>query len=57
MDTTTFKSVEALVTFIARIVTVRFGHDVVTVRVEKPSAVAFAEGTGVEVTRSREFFS
>ena len=57
MDTTTFKSVEALVTSIARIVTVRFGHNVVTVRVEKPSAVAFAEGTGVEVTRSREFFS
>ena len=57
MDTTTFKSVEALVTFIARIVTVRFGHDVVTVKVEKPSAVAFAEGTGVEVTRPREFFS
>ena len=57
MDTTTFKSVETLVTFIARIVTVRFGHDLVTVRAEKPSAVAFAEGTGVEVTRPREFFS
>ena len=57
MDTTTFLSVETLVTFIARIVTVRFGHDSVTVRAEKPSAVAFAEGTGVEVTRSREFFS
>jgi dihydroneopterin aldolase len=28
----------------------------VTVRAEKPNALAFAEGTGVEITRSREFF-
>ncbi|GFF55932.1 tetrahydrobiopterin biosynthesis enzymes-like protein [Aspergillus udagawae] len=53
---TTFKSVEALVVFIARIVTVDFGNELVTVRAEKPNALAFAEGTGVEITRSREFF-
>ncbi|PLB44416.1 tetrahydrobiopterin biosynthesis enzymes-like protein [Aspergillus steynii IBT 23096] len=57
VDQTAFQSVEALVTFVARIVTVRFGNDVVTVRVEKPNALAFAEGTGVEVTRSRSFFT
>jgi dihydroneopterin aldolase len=56
VDKTTFKSVEALVVFIARLVTVDFGNELVTVRAEKPNALAFAEGTGVEITRSREFF-
>lgn len=57
MEKTTFQSVEALVTYIAHIVTVQFGNQQVTVRAEKPSALAFVEGTGVEVTRSREFFN
>ncbi|KAE8390188.1 tetrahydrobiopterin biosynthesis enzymes-like protein [Aspergillus alliaceus] len=56
VDKTTFQSVEALVTLIARIVTVDFGNELVTVRAEKPNALAFSEGTGVEVTRSRSFF-
>lgn len=40
----------------ARIVTVEFGNERVTVSVEKPSAMAFVEGSGVEVTRSQAFF-
>ena len=47
---------EALATFVARIVTVEFGNERVTVRVEKPSALAFVEGSGVEITRSQAFF-
>lgn len=33
-----------------------FGIDQVTVTVEKPSAIAFVERAGVEVTRTRSFF-
>ncbi|KAJ5390704.1 uncharacterized protein N7496_001772 [Penicillium cataractarum] len=56
VDETTFQTVEALATFIARIVTVEFGNERVTVRVEKPSALAFVERSGVEITRSQAFF-
>lgn len=45
-----------MVAFIARIVTVDFGNERVTVHVEKPSALAFVQGSGVEITRSRAFF-
>jgi dihydroneopterin aldolase len=33
-----------------------FGNERVTVRVEKPSALAFVQGSGVEITRSQAFF-
>ncbi|KAJ5104018.1 hypothetical protein N7532_004547 [Penicillium argentinense] len=56
VDETTFQTVEALATFIARIVTVDFGNERVTVRVEKPSALAFVERSGIEITRSQAFF-
>ncbi|KAF3387603.1 Folic acid synthesis protein fol1 [Penicillium rolfsii] len=56
VDETTFQTVEALATFIARIVTVDFGNERVTVRVEKPSALAFVQRSGVEITRSQAFF-
>ncbi|KAJ5132712.1 hypothetical protein N7448_006870 [Penicillium atrosanguineum] len=56
VDETTFLSVEALATFVARIVTVDFGNERVTVRVEKPSALAFVQRSGVEITRSQAFF-
>ncbi|KAL4884685.1 dihydroneopterin aldolase domain protein [Aspergillus karnatakaensis] len=56
VEETTFQTVEALATFIARIVTVDFANERVTVRVEKPSALAFVETSGVEVTRSQAFF-
>lgn len=56
VDATTFHSVEALATFIAHIVTVEFGNESVTVKVEKPSALAFVQRSGVEITRSKAFF-
>ncbi|KAJ5287519.1 hypothetical protein N7478_003205 [Penicillium angulare] len=56
VDETTFQTVEALATFIARIVTVDFGNERVTVLVEKPSAIAFVQRSGVEITRSQAFF-
>ncbi|GAD94710.1 dihydroneopterin aldolase domain protein [Paecilomyces variotii No. 5] len=56
VEATSYQTVEALATFIARIVTVEFGNDRVTVKVEKPSALAFVERAGVEITRSRAFF-
>ncbi|KAI2793180.1 hypothetical protein POX_b03230 [Penicillium oxalicum] len=56
VDETTFQTVEALATFVARIVTVDFGNERVTVRVEKPSALAFVQRSGVEITRTQAFF-
>ena len=51
-----FLTIEALATFIARIVTMEFDIDEVTVSVEKPSALATVEGAGVKLTRSKSFF-
>ncbi|GES58352.1 dihydroneopterin aldolase domain protein [Aspergillus terreus] len=56
VETTSFQTVEALATFVARIVTVDFKNERVTVKVEKPSALAFVERSGVEITRSQAFF-
>ncbi|OQD85663.1 hypothetical protein PENANT_c009G03234 [Penicillium antarcticum] len=56
VEETDFQTVESLATFIARIVTVDFGNEFVTVKVEKPSALAFVGRSGVEITRSRVFF-
>lgn len=57
MEVTSYQTVEALATFIARIATMEFGYDSVTVTVEKPSALAFVERAGVEITRSKAFFA
>lgn len=57
MEATSYQTVEALATFIARIVTVDFGNQAVTVLVEKPSAMAFVERAGVEISRSHAFFA
>lgn len=56
METTFFGSAEALATLVARTVTLDFAIESVTVVVEKPSALAFVEGSGLEITRSRGFF-
>ncbi|KAE8414980.1 dihydroneopterin aldolase domain protein [Aspergillus pseudocaelatus] len=56
VESSSFQSVEALATFIARIVTVEYGSNEVTVLVEKPSALSFVDGSGLEITRSRSFF-
>ncbi|KAJ5888123.1 hypothetical protein N7495_008164 [Penicillium taxi] len=56
VEETSFQTVESLATFIAHIVTVDFGNERVTVLVEKPSALPFVQRSGVEITRTREFF-
>ncbi|PLB53018.1 tetrahydrobiopterin biosynthesis enzymes-like protein [Aspergillus steynii IBT 23096] len=56
VEGTSFQTVEALATYVARIVTVEFSNERVTVKVEKPSALAFVERSGVEITRSQAFF-
>ncbi|PLB46577.1 dihydroneopterin aldolase domain protein [Aspergillus steynii IBT 23096] len=56
VENTSFGSVEALASFIARICTMDFGNEEVTVLVEKPNALAFVGGSGLEITRSRAFF-
>jgi dihydroneopterin aldolase len=56
VEETAFQTVEALATFVARIVTVQFANERVTVRVEKPSALSFVERSGIEITRSQAFF-
>ncbi|KAK2880113.1 hypothetical protein FQN49_000560 [Arthroderma sp. PD_2] len=56
VDTTSYETVEALATHVAKIVLVRFGLAEVTVRVEKPSAMAFVAYSGLEITRTASFF-
>jgi FolB domain-containing protein len=48
--------VEALASDIARIAVLDFGANKVTVRVEKPGALRFAQSVGVEIERSRADF-
>ena len=48
--------VEKLVTDIARIVIQEFNVAKVTVRLEKPGALRFAQSVGIEIVRTREDF-
>lgn len=57
VDSTSYRTVEALATAIARIVTMDFGNESVTVLVQKPSAIAFVEHAGIQITRSKSFFA
>lgn len=49
--------VEKLVTDIARIVVMEFSAERVMVRVEKPTALRFAESVGIEIERTRADFA
>lgn len=49
--------VEKLVTDIARLVIKEFNVPKVTVRVEKPGALRFAESVGIEITRTTADFA
>ncbi len=51
-----YETIEALATFIARIICMDFHVELVTVAVEKPSALPFVDGAGVEITRDQDFF-
>lgn len=57
VEASSFYLVEALATSIARVAVVDFGAAAVKVRVEKPSALRFAESVGVEIERCRDDFS
>ncbi len=48
--------VEKLVTDIARLIIVEYGVERVMVRVEKPTALRFAESVGIEIERTRADF-
>lgn len=56
VEDSTFKTVEALATAVARVACTECDIEKVTVAVEKPSALTFAEAAGVEITRHRAFF-
>ncbi|EER26524.1 dihydroneopterin aldolase family protein [Coccidioides posadasii C735 delta SOWgp] len=56
VDSSSFETVEALATEVARLVIIDFGWGEVTVKVDKPSALAFVEHSGVEMTRTASFF-
>jgi len=57
VEKSTYKTVEALATAVARVACTKCDIEKVTVSVEKPSALTFAKGAGVEVTRHRAFFN
>ncbi|KAG0000711.1 trifunctional dihydropteroate synthetase [Modicella reniformis] len=52
-----YKTVEAFVTSVARIAIEKCHVSKITVKVEKPSAIIFAGSAGVEITRDRAFFA
>lgn len=60
IEGSTYQTVEALATMVARILTMDFDIDSCTVSVMKPSALASVssvDGAGVEITRTRAFFA
>jgi FolB domain-containing protein len=56
VEESSYKTVEALATAIARICVVDHGAERVIVRVEKPGALRFARSVGVEIERERADF-
>ena len=54
IESSSYRSIEAMITAICRIVCVDYGISKVTARIEKPSALTFAKGAAVEITRLRE---
>ncbi|KAJ1967917.1 trifunctional dihydropteroate synthetase [Dispira parvispora] len=54
VEQSSFKTVEALASAVARVSILKCCVEKITVQVEKPSALSFAEGAGVEITRTRQ---
>lgn len=52
-----FQTVEALTSFVARIITMQFSIAEVTVAVRKPFAISNVEAPGIQITRTRDFFA
>ncbi|KAF9579791.1 trifunctional dihydropteroate synthetase, partial [Lunasporangiospora selenospora] len=57
IEASSYKTVEAFVTSVARIAIEKCHVSKITVKMEKPSAIVFAGSAGVEITRDRAFFS
>ncbi|KAK3807680.1 MAG: Dihydropteroate synthase-like protein [Benniella sp.] len=57
IEASSYKTVEAFVTSVARIAIEKCHVSKITVKVEKPSAIIFAGSAGVEITRDKEFFA
>ena len=56
MEGSAYQTVEALATAIAQTVTIDYDIEAVTVRVEKPSAIASIDAAGVQLRRTASFF-
>ena len=56
VEASSYQTVEALATAVAQIVTMNYGLESATIRVEKPSAIATIEIAAVQLTRTRAFF-
>ncbi|KAF9977953.1 trifunctional dihydropteroate synthetase [Actinomortierella ambigua] len=56
IEASSYKTVEAFVTSVARIAIEKCHVAKITVKMEKPSAIVFAGSAGVEITRDRAFF-
>ena len=57
VESSSFQTLEALAAHVARYCLEYFPFPQVTVGIEKPSALAFVEGAGVEITRDRRSLS
>ncbi|KAL8654988.1 MAG: hypothetical protein Q9226_003224 [Calogaya cf. arnoldii] len=57
VEYSSFETLEALATRIAKTALDSFPVQEITVSVEKPSALSFVEGAGVEITRRKESYS
>ena len=55
VEVSTFETVEALAALIAKTALEGFPVPRITVYVEKPSALTFVQGAGVEIVRDREW--
>ncbi|MCJ1349533.1 trifunctional dihydropteroate synthetase [Peltigera leucophlebia] len=55
VEPSTFQTLEALAALIAKTALESFPVPQITVRIEKPSAITFAQGAGVEITRDRRW--
>lgn len=56
VETTAYQTVESLALSIAKVAVVDNGVEKIKVRVDKPSAIMFADAAGCEVERERSFF-
>ncbi|CAG8656755.1 13796_t:CDS:2, partial [Cetraspora pellucida] len=57
VEESTYQTVEAFATTAAKIAITQCQVNKVTIRVEKPSALVFAESAGIEITRSQSYLA